>query len=132
MQKEGTESPTHTEVRVFKVFVDIRNLKMVQLYDTYTTASFSALIEKTDMTKYGDIVPFETAQIGGKLIVPCLFLAIKACNCEAPGGSRLQRTEHGQICPKAKNIPPKALIFSDFCRTFATSLMILLVLILQH
>lgn len=44
--------------------------KMVQLYDTYTTASFSALIEKTDMTKYGDIVPFETAQIGGKLIVP--------------------------------------------------------------
>ena len=44
--------------------------KMVQLYDTYTTASFSALIEKTDMTKYGDIVPFETAQIDGKLIVP--------------------------------------------------------------
>ena len=43
---------------------------MVQLYDTYTTASFSALIEKTDMTKYGDIVPFETAQIDGKLIVP--------------------------------------------------------------
>ena len=35
--------------------------KMVQLYDTYTTASFSALIEETDMTKYGDIVPFETA-----------------------------------------------------------------------
>lgn len=44
--------------------------KMVQLYDTYTTASFSALIEKTDMTKYGDIVPFETAQIDGKRIVP--------------------------------------------------------------
>ncbi len=44
--------------------------KMVQLYDTYTTASFSALIEKTDMTKYGDIVPSETAQIDGKLIVP--------------------------------------------------------------
>ncbi len=44
--------------------------KMVQLYDTYTTASFSALIEKTDMTKYGDIVPFDTAQIDGKLIVP--------------------------------------------------------------
>ena len=37
--------------------------KMVQLYDTYTTASFSALIEETDMTKYGDIVPFEMAQI---------------------------------------------------------------------
>ena len=44
--------------------------KMVQLYDTYTTASFSALIEKTDMTKYGDIVAFETAQIDGRLIVP--------------------------------------------------------------
>lgn len=44
--------------------------KMVQLYDTYTTTSFSALIEKTDMTKYGDIVPFETAQIDGKQIVP--------------------------------------------------------------
>ena len=44
--------------------------KMVQLYDTYTTASFSALIEETDMTKYGDIVPFETAQIDGRLIVP--------------------------------------------------------------
>lgn len=44
--------------------------KMVQLYDTYTTASFSALIEETDMTKYGDIVPFETAQNDGKLIVP--------------------------------------------------------------
>jgi predicted nuclease of restriction endonuclease-like (RecB) superfamily len=44
--------------------------KMVQLYDTYTTASFSALIEETDMTKYGDIVPFETAQIDGNLIVP--------------------------------------------------------------
>ena len=43
---------------------------MVQLYDTYTTAFFSALIEKTDMTKYGDIVPFETAQIDGRLIVP--------------------------------------------------------------
>ena len=35
-------------------------------------------------------------------------------------------------CPpdlsKTKNIPPKALIFSDFCCTFAMSLMILLVL----
>ena len=44
--------------------------KMVQLYDTYTTASFSALIEESDMTKYGDIVPFETAQIEGNLIMP--------------------------------------------------------------
>ena len=30
---------------------------------------------------------------------------------------------------KTKNIPPKAVIFSDFCYTFAMSLMILLVLI---
>ena len=30
---------------------------------------------------------------------------------------------------KTKNIPPKALIFSDFCCTFAMSLMFLLVLI---
>ena len=30
---------------------------------------------------------------------------------------------------KTKNIPPKAVIFSDFCCTFAMSLMILLVLI---
>ena len=30
---------------------------------------------------------------------------------------------------KTKNIPPKALIFSDFCCTFAMSLMIMLVLI---
>ena len=44
--------------------------KMVQLYDTYTTASFSALIEETDMSKYGDIVPFETAQITNNEIVP--------------------------------------------------------------
>ena len=44
--------------------------KMVQLYDTYTTASFSALIEETDMSKYGDIVPFETAQIANNEIVP--------------------------------------------------------------
>ena len=36
------------------------------------------------------------------------------------------------MCPnlsKTNNIPPKALIFSDFCCTFAMSLMILLVLI---
>ena len=45
-------------------------IKMVQLYDTYTTASFSALIEETDMSKYGDIVPFETAQITNNEIVP--------------------------------------------------------------
>ena len=44
--------------------------KMVQLYDTYTTASFSALIEETDMSKYGDIVPFEKAQITNNEIVP--------------------------------------------------------------
>jgi predicted nuclease of restriction endonuclease-like (RecB) superfamily len=44
--------------------------KMVQLYDTYSTSSFSALIAKTDMTKYGDIVPFETAQMEDAVIVP--------------------------------------------------------------
>ena len=45
-------------------------IKMVQLYVTYITASFSALIEETDMSKYGDIVPFETAQITNNEIVP--------------------------------------------------------------
>lgn len=44
--------------------------KMVQLYDTYSAASFSALIAETDMTKYGDIVPFETAQMEDGVIVP--------------------------------------------------------------
>ena len=44
--------------------------KMVQLYDTYSAAPFSALIAKTDMTKYGDIVPFETAQMEDSIIVP--------------------------------------------------------------
>ena len=43
---------------------------MVQLYDTYTTASFSALIAETDMRKYGDIVPIELAQITNNEIVP--------------------------------------------------------------
>ena len=36
---------------------------MVQLYDTYSTVSFAELIAKTDMSKYGQIVPFEMAQI---------------------------------------------------------------------
>ena len=44
--------------------------KMVQLYDTYTTASFSALIAETDMTKYGDIVPIRLAQITNNEIMP--------------------------------------------------------------
>ena len=35
----------------------------------------------------------------------------------------------GFFLSKTKNIPPKAVIFSDFCCTFAMSLMILLVLI---
>jgi hypothetical protein len=43
--------------------------KMVQLYDTYSAASFSALIAETDMSKYGDIVPFETAQRDGGTIL---------------------------------------------------------------
>ena len=33
---------------------------------------------------------------------------------------------------KTKNIPPKAVIFSDFCCTFAMSLMIFACLDLQH
>ena len=44
--------------------------KMVQLYETYSSASFSELIENTDMSAYGGIVPFETAQKGGEVIVP--------------------------------------------------------------
>lgn len=44
--------------------------KMVQLYETYSSASFYELIENTDMSAYGGIVPFETAQMGGEAIVP--------------------------------------------------------------
>jgi len=47
---------------------------MVQLYDTYTTASFSALIEETDMTKYGGIVPFETAH---DVVFPLFYLPLR-------------------------------------------------------
>jgi len=36
------------------------------------------------------------------------------------------------VLSKAKNIPPKAMFFSDFMLTFAMSLMNLLVLIEQH
>lgn len=44
--------------------------KMVQLYDTYSTESFSALIEETNMSAYAGIVPFETAQMNDGAIVP--------------------------------------------------------------
>lgn len=44
--------------------------KMVQFYDTYSASSFSALITETDMSKYGDIVPFQMAQIERDIIVP--------------------------------------------------------------
>ncbi len=44
--------------------------KMVQLYDTYSAASFAELIAQTDMAKYGEVVPFETAQMDGDIIVP--------------------------------------------------------------
>ena len=37
--------------------------KMVQLYDAYSAASFADLLAQTDMSKYGEIVPFEMAQI---------------------------------------------------------------------
>ena len=43
--------------------------KMVQLYDTYSAASFAELIAQTDMAKYGEVVPFETAQMDGDIIV---------------------------------------------------------------
>ena len=44
--------------------------KMVQFYDTYSTASFSSLIAETDMSTYGDIVPFEITQMDKNPIVP--------------------------------------------------------------
>ncbi len=44
--------------------------KMVQLYDTYTTVTFSALMSETGMTKGGDILPFEMVQIEDPVIVP--------------------------------------------------------------
>lgn len=52
--------------------------KMVQLYDTYSTASFTALIAETDMTRYGDIVPIGLAQIGSEVIVPIEMAQIPA------------------------------------------------------
>ena len=44
--------------------------KMVQLYDAYSAASFADLLAQTDMSKYGEIVPFETAQMEDGIIVP--------------------------------------------------------------
>ncbi len=44
--------------------------KMVQLYETYSTESFSALITETNMSAYKDIVPFQTAQMEENAIVP--------------------------------------------------------------
>ena len=45
--------------------------KMVQLYETYSSVSFAELIENTGMMSvFGDIVPFETAQMGNNVIVP--------------------------------------------------------------
>lgn len=44
--------------------------KMVQLYDTYSTESFSSLIEETNVSAYKDIVPFQTAQMEENAIVP--------------------------------------------------------------
>lgn len=44
--------------------------KMVQLYETYSTESFSALISETNMSAYKDIVPFQTAQMDENAIVP--------------------------------------------------------------
>ena len=44
--------------------------KMVQLYDTYSTSSFTSLLAETDMKAYKDFVPFETAQNDDSIIVP--------------------------------------------------------------
>lgn len=44
--------------------------KMVQLYETYSSASFSELIEGTGMSAYGEIVPIKSAQTGDSEIVP--------------------------------------------------------------
>ena len=52
---------------------------------------------------------------------PCMFRSPK---CESITEDRIEPN-----LSKTKNIPPKAVIFSDFCCTFAMSLMILLVLI---
>lgn len=43
--------------------------KMVQLYETYSAVSFSALITKMGVTKYDNIVPIESAQTEN-IIVP--------------------------------------------------------------
>lgn len=43
---------------------------MVQLYETYSTESFSSLIEETNVSAYKDIVPFQTAQMDENAIVP--------------------------------------------------------------
>ena len=44
--------------------------KMVQLYEAYSSTSFSELVAHTGMSAYGDIVPFETAQMDDDVIVP--------------------------------------------------------------
>ena len=44
--------------------------KMVQLYETYSSASFSELIENIGMSAYGEIVPIKSAQAGDSEIVP--------------------------------------------------------------
>ena len=43
---------------------------VIQLYDAYSAASFADLLALTDMSKYGEIVPFETAQMEDGIIVP--------------------------------------------------------------
>lgn len=52
--------------------------KMVQLYDTYSALSFSELLSKTDMSGFGDIVPFQMAQREADLIVPFEMAQIPA------------------------------------------------------
>ena len=63
--------------------------KMVQLYDTYSSVSFSELTAQTDVKRFGDIVPFETAQMADDEIVP-FELAQMPCVLFATGWTNHQ------------------------------------------
>ena len=61
-------------------------------------------------------------------LVPVIYLYCRAVLIHLAGTAmNLERIRSN--LSKTKNIPPKALILSDFCCTFAMSLMIMLVLI---
>lgn len=60
----------HTKVPAARGWSYRTIYKMVQLYDTYSTPSFTSLLTETDMMAYKDIVPFEMAQMDDSVIVP--------------------------------------------------------------